>query len=64
MEKRKKTGFDTGEYEKLMKQLEQFRSAPEKSGDSGYFNPWNLSKRKTSGKHTICSSLPEELEKR
>lgn len=59
--KKKKTGFDTGEYEELMKQLEQFRTNPEKPGDHSYFNPWNMSKKKVSGKHSICSSLPEEL---
>ena len=61
MEKKKKTGFDTGEYEKLMRELERFRTRPEKSGDPGYFNPWNLSKKKIRGKHSICASLPEEL---
>ena len=61
MEKKKKTGFDTGEYEKLMRELEQFRTNPEKPGDTGYFNPWNLNKKKIRGKHTICASLPEEL---
>ena len=61
MEKKKKTGFDTGEYEKLLRELEQFRTNPEKPGDPVYFNPWNLSKKKTRGKHTIAASLPEEL---
>ena len=61
MEKKKKISFDNGEYEKLLKELEQFRANPGKSDDPGYFNPWNLSKKKIRGKHTICTSLPEEL---
>lgn len=62
MANKKKLSFDPAEYEKLMKQLEQFRQTPENpSGDPGYFNPWNLSKKKIPGKHIICTSLPEEL---
>ena len=61
MNARKKTVLEAGELEKMMKQLESFRASPEKAGDKRYFNPWNLSKKKVSGKHVICSSLPEEL---
>lgn len=62
MANKKKTGVDPAEFEKLQKQLERFRADPEKPGDDGgWFNPWNLSKKKISGKQTICASLPEEL---
>ena len=62
MTNKKKQGFDPAEFEKLRKQLEQFRVEPDKPlKDGTYFNPWNLSKKRTSGKQTICASLPEEL---
>lgn len=62
MANKKKLSADPAELEKLQKQLEQFRADPDKGiGDGGYFNPWNLSRKKMTGKLTICANLPEEL---
>lgn len=62
MANKKKLSVDPAEFEKLQKQLEQYRVDPAKPlDDGGYFNPWNLSKKKPAGKRSICANLPEKL---
>ena len=62
MTDKKKPGFDPAELDRLLKELDLPRQAPAAPGDSEYFNPWNMGKKKASGtKRIYCSSLPDEL---
>ena len=64
MSEKKNPAIKPGEFEKLLKELElpQDTPAPREGKNPEYFNPWNMSKKKSSSiKRIYCASLPDKL---
>ena len=63
MAQKKIPGVTPAEYEKLLQELELPQNPPAREGKAPeYFNPWNMSKKKTPGmKRIYCTSLPDKL---
>lgn len=60
MSTKKNDAIEREEYEKLLKKFSP-RIPRDQEEDTAYFNPWNMSKKKSAAKRVILASLPEDL---
>ena len=52
---------DRQELEKLLQELELLKSKPDRPDDTEFLNPWNLGKKKITGKTFVSARLPNKL---